>query len=126
MNALADITPKLAILIPRLASDRPGEVAATAAAITRQLSKAGADWHDLADRLTSAPETPAHGHESAVFYDYLQAVEWVLRTDCGDLSARDIQFCEDMRGILYRWPPKPKQAAWIRGLVEKLGGQFHG
>ncbi len=29
-------------------------------------------------------------------------------------------------GILYRWPPKPKQAAWLRSLVEWLGGRFDG
>jgi len=29
-----------------------------------------------------------------------------------------------MPGILYRWPPKPKQAAWLRSLVERLGGRF--
>lgn len=31
-----------------------------------------------------------------------------------------------MPGILYRWPPKPKQAAWLRSLVEWLGGRFDG
>ena len=66
MTALAPVRDKLAALIPRLASDSPGEVAATAAAITRQLSKAGADWHDLADKLTP-PETPAESHEPTLF-----------------------------------------------------------
>ena len=126
MTALAPVRDKLMALIPRLASDQPGEVAATAAAITRQLSRAGADWHDLAGRLTSAPETPSEGHEPPVFYDYLTAVEWLLATDCGELSARDIGFCEDMRGILYRWPAKPKQAAWLRSLIERLGGRWDG
>ncbi len=126
MNALAPITDKLSVLIPRLASDKDGEVVATARAIGRQLAKAGTDWHDLADRLTSAPETPAEGHEPPAFYDYLTAVEWILATDCGELTARDIRFCEDMQGILRRWPPKPKQAAWLRALVAKLGGRFDG
>ncbi len=31
-----------------------------------------------------------------------------------------------MPGILYRWPPKPKQAAGLRSLVEWLGGRFDG
>ncbi len=31
-----------------------------------------------------------------------------------------------MPGILYRWPPKPKQAAWLRSLVERLGGRLDG
>ena len=126
MTALTPISDKLAILIPRLGSDRDGEIVATAAAITRQLSKAGADWHDLADRLTSAPAAPAETSETMVFYDYLTAVEWLLATDCGELSARDIGFCEDMRGILYRWPAKPKQAAWLGSLIERLGGRWDG
>ena len=126
MTALAPISDKLAVLIPRLASDKPGEVEATAAAITRQLSKAGADWHDLADRLTSAPETPADSDVPPVFTDYAEAVEWLLGSDCGDLTARDIDFLGSMRGILRRFEPRPKQAAWIEALVERLGGWFDG
>lgn len=42
------LTARLAKLLPRLASDQNGEVAATAAAITRTLKTAGLDWHDLA------------------------------------------------------------------------------
>jgi len=125
VTALAPISDKLAALIPRLASDKDGEVVATARAIGRQLAKAGTDWHDLADRLTSAPETPAEINEPRVFYDYLTAVEWILATDCGELSANDIRFAESMRSILYRFPPRPKQAAWLRALVERLGGHFH-
>ena len=126
MTALAPISDKLAALIPRLASDSPGEVAATAAAITRQLSKAGADWHDLADQLTSAPEMPLEDDVAPVFYDYLTAIEWLLAIDAGELTARDIDFLESMRGILRRFEPRSKQAAWIRGLVERLGGWFDG
>ena len=125
MTALAPISNKLKALIPRLASDKPGEVAATAAAITRQLSKAGADWHDLADRLT-APEPATEDDAPAVFTEYAEAVEWLLASDCGDLTAREIDFLESMWGILRKWPPKPKQAAWIRDLVERLGGWFDG
>ena len=49
----------------------------------------------------------------------------LARPTLPSIPARDIRFCEDMRGILYRWPAKPKQAAWIRGLVANLGGKFH-
>ena len=57
-TALTTIAPKLGKLIPLLASDKPGEVVATAAAITRTLKQAGADWHDLAKVLGRA-EPPA-------------------------------------------------------------------
>ncbi|MCH7801559.1 MAG: hypothetical protein IIC24_08480 [Chloroflexi bacterium] len=126
MTAPAPISVKLKALIPRLSSDKPGEVAATAAAITRQLSKAGADWHDLADRLTMAPDSVADDDAPAVFTDYATAVEWLLASDCGDLTARETDFLESMRRILRRWPPKPKQAVWLRDLIERLGGCFNG
>jgi len=48
MTGLVSIGPRLAKLVPLLASDVPGEVAAAAAAITRTLHGAGLDWHTLA------------------------------------------------------------------------------
>ena len=126
MNAHPQIANRIDPLIRRLASDMDGEIVACVRAIDRQLNRAGLTFHDLADRLTRVQETPAQKHEPQAFYDYLTACEWILRTDCGELSARDIRFAEDMRAILYRWPPKPKQAAWLRTLVEKLGGRFDG
>jgi hypothetical protein len=45
------ISPMLCKLIPRLGSDHPGEVVATAAAIERVLRGAGQDWHALASVL---------------------------------------------------------------------------
>jgi hypothetical protein len=126
MTALAPISDKLDPLIRRLASDEDGEVIACVRAISRQLGKAGASWHDLADRLTTAPDSAADSDAPPVFSDYAAAVEWLLASDCGDLSARDIDFLESMRGILRRWPPRPKQARWISALVERLGGWFDG
>ena len=125
MTALAPIADRLDPLIRRLASDKDGEVIACVRAISRQLGKAGLTFHDLADRLT-APEAAAEAGQPPVFYDYLTAVEWLLATDAGELTARDIDFLVSMRGILYRFPARPKQAAWIRGLVERMGGEFHG
>jgi hypothetical protein len=124
MNGLATIAPKLDPLIRRLASDRDGEIIACVHTIGRQLKRAGATWHNLADKLTSEPEPPADGHSSAVFNDYLIATEWILATDCGQLSARDIRFVESMHDILYRWPPSAKQATWLRAICEKLGGRL--
>jgi hypothetical protein len=48
MSELSRIGGRIAKLLPVLASDRPGEVAAAAAAITRTLNGAGLDWHTLA------------------------------------------------------------------------------
>ena len=125
MNALEPISHKLDPLVRRLASDKDGEVVACVAAMKRQLAKVGLDFHDLADQLT-APEAAAEDDAPAVFTNYGAAVEWLLATDAGDLTAREIDFLESMRGILRRWPPKPKQARWIEALVERLGGWFDG
>ncbi len=125
MNAVAPVSDKLDPLIRRLSTDKDGEVVACVRAIERQLRKAGLTFHDLADRLT-APEVAAEDDAPAVFTDYAAAVEWILVTDCGDLTAREIDFLESMRGILRKWPPKPKQARWIEALVERLGGWFNG
>ncbi len=119
------ISHKLDPLVRRLASDKDGEDVACVHAIGRQLGKAGLSFHDLADRLT-APEAAAEDDAPAVFSDYGAAVEWALATDAGDLTARVIDVLESMRGILRRFEPRPKQAAWIMGLVERLGGWFDG
>ncbi len=125
MSALAPIADRLDPLIRRLASDQDGERLACVAAIERQLGKAGLTFHDLADKLT-ATEPPAKSDETVVFYDYAEAVDWALASDCGELSAYEVSFLESMSEILDRWPPRPKQAAWIRDLVAKLGGRFDG
>ena len=125
MNALEPISHKLDPLVRRLASDKDGEVVACVAAMKRQLAKVGLDFHDLADQLT-APEAAAEDDAPAVFTNYGAAVEWLLATDAGDLTVREIDFLESMRGILRRFEPRPKQAAWIRGLVERLGASFDG
>lgn len=53
--SLSPITPRLAKLLPLLASDQPGEVVATAAAIGRTLAGAGLSWHDLVAALDPPP-----------------------------------------------------------------------
>lgn len=58
MTALSlDLTARVAKLLPRLASDQNGEVAATAAAIQRTLKAAGHDLHDLAEHVAAEPRT---------------------------------------------------------------------
>jgi hypothetical protein len=50
------VAPVLCKLIPRLGSNHPGEVIATAAAIERMPRSAGCDWHDLANALADAQD----------------------------------------------------------------------
>ena len=125
MNALAPINDKLSILIPLLASDKDGEVVATARAIGRQLQKTGSDWHDLAARLT-APAVKHHPEPDADcggVTNYREAVNWIIANDDGGLSEKECRFVRDMRRYLSRSSsPTPKQADWIDALLERTGG----
>src|SRR5262245_32562183 len=58
-GALVVAAPKLAKLIPRLSSDKDGEVLGAARAIGRVLASAEADWHDLVRVLTDPPAVGA-------------------------------------------------------------------
>ena len=56
MTALSsDLSARVAKLLPRLASDQQGEVAAVAAALTRTLKSGGCDLHDLAAHVAEGP-----------------------------------------------------------------------
>lgn len=57
--ALIPVAPRLRQLVLLLSSDQPGEIVAAATAITRTLRGAGADWHILADAITTAPAESA-------------------------------------------------------------------
>ena len=125
MNALAPINDKLSVLIPRLASDRDGEVIATARAIWRQLTAAGADWHDLAARLTAPmvtyqpnPEARCSGIRS-----YRAAVSWIIANEDGNLSDKEYEFITNMqRTLIRRSQPTSKQAKWIDDILDGKGG----
>lgn len=53
-----EIMLRLSKLLPLLASDKPGEVTATASVITRTLKGAGLDWHDLTKWLMNGQASP--------------------------------------------------------------------
>lgn len=124
---MADLTPdltgKLGRLLPRLASDRPGEVVATVAAIRRTLDRAGLDLHDLAARLTEAPrpvqpEPQEHEpHAQRDGADLLAMALWLrvhvlerLTPKQRDFTATAARLLTDGRALT------PKQAKWLRDL----------
>ena len=113
---------KVALLLPRLASDKPGEVVATARAIGRQLAKHGQDWHDLAallaadDSRDSPPAFSGEGRDPC----------WRMADDLlrmGALSDRERDFCLNMWRVLGRpgTEPTQKQRAWLVALWERGG-----
>ena len=124
MNALTPIGDKIAILIPRLASDKDGEVVATVRAIGRQLQKAGSDWHDLASRLTApVPVDPPDTNFTGV-RSYREAVMWILDNEDGAIGDKEFDFLTNLRSSLSRRAPTAKQAKWLGDILERCGGYW--
>ncbi len=103
---------KLAIVIPMLGSDQPGEVQATVAAITRILRAAGADWHDLSAALTApaapVPPPPADGDVAAACLFCLRsAVEWTFAEAAFLSSLPRFRRCSG------------RQKAWLKALLAR-------
>jgi hypothetical protein len=113
MNALATVAPKLSVMIARLASTHQGEQLAVIAAIGSTLRSAGADWNDLAGRL-SAPSEPSHEPDTV-----RDIAHWCLSRGGGTLSEREEQFLENM----LEWrEPSAAQRRWLSDIFAKLGG----
>lgn len=123
MNQLAPIAPKLALVIPRLASDHDGEVVATVNAITRLLSGAGLDWHDLAAAVT-ALDAPCEEERRPEFDEaavtWWQVAHW-LRDRIHLLRAKEIDFVQNMAGRPINGPPPTeKQQQWLANIYDRV------
>ena len=127
MLALAPIAPKLAKLIPRLASTHEGEVVATARAIERTLRGAGLDLHSLASAVEAPPETK----EIIVYRDrpppevepdtWVGVARWCRDHDDDALTAKERAFVTDMTARLTcDGTLSEKQAAWLRAIYVRL------
>lgn len=115
MNALAPVAPKIAKLIPRLASDHDGEVVATVRAIRRTLESAGLDLHALAAGLggdSASEREPTSWQELAA---------WCRNIGQHRLSLKEFVFVADMADrLILDAEPSEKQAAWLRAIYAKL------
>ena len=118
-----DLTGKLGRLLPRLASDAPGEVVATVAAIRRTLDRAGLDLHDLAARLTEAPQPvqpeprtpePDAQRDGA---DLLAKALWLRLHALDRLTPKQRDFVATAARLLTDGRAlTPKQSQWLRDL----------
>ncbi|MCO5132450.1 MAG: hypothetical protein M9932_18165 [Xanthobacteraceae bacterium] len=105
MNALAPVAPKLAKLIPRLASDHDGEVVATVRAIRRTLESAGLDLHALAAGLDGGGTS---GREPNTWQEL---AAWCRNTGQHRLSLKEFVFVADMADrLILDAEPSEKQA----------------
>jgi hypothetical protein len=101
----ATITPTLGKLIPRLASDKAGEVVATAAAIGRVLTANGLDWHDLA----AAVHQPTADWQDQLPFCAMHADR---------LSDKEKEFLAALAH--WRGEPTRKQLDWLEAIASKL------
>ena len=118
-----DLTGKLGRLLPRLASDSPGEVVATVQAIRRTLDRAGLDLHDLAQRLTEAlrpvqPDPPKRNrHAQRDGADLLALVRWLRLHALDRLTPKQADFTATALRLLTAGRAlTPKQERWLRDL----------
>lgn len=122
---LAPIAPRLARLVPFLASDREGEVLATVRAIGRTLAGAGLDFHALAAALESAPgpqtDPPRSGFPAEDPDAWHALAVWCESHHCGRLRPNEREFIGDMVFRLEDHLPTEKQAAWLRAIARRLG-----
>lgn len=111
---------QLGKLIKLLASDKPGEVVAAAAAINRSLRSAGLDIHQLAsvvDRSVLSPQSapdPDHDDDEHHWRD--------MRAFCAGrtqyLSDRERNFIDSLSH--WRGQPTVKQMNWLIAIAQRL------
>jgi hypothetical protein len=114
---LAAVAPRIGQLIRLLASDKDGEVVATARALARTLKSVGADFHELAnlvERPSPALELSAPRPESAGPAD----AAWLHRHHWSRLSEKERGFVLQM--LNWRRAPTERQAAWLRSIAERV------
>ncbi|MDP2359039.1 MAG: hypothetical protein Q8M31_23680 [Beijerinckiaceae bacterium] len=113
---IALVLSKVAKLIPLLATDSEGECIATVRAITRTLTSAGTDWHELAEVLvpgakvaSTAAAQPFNGYPrksasppSFVLMSSRERQEWLDALDRSE-------------GVLNEWE---------RGFIDRLAVRF--
>ena len=121
---MADLSPDLAAklwrLLPRLASDSPGDVNAIAHAIRRTLDRAGMDLHDLAARLNEAPRPvqPSPGQPTQPNGgDAFALAQWLCAYAADILTTKQRDFVETSARLLSAGRAlTPKQSQWLRDL----------
>ena len=128
MTDLTPIAPKLAVLVPRLASDHDGEIVATVRAIRRTLAGAGADLHDLAAAVTRPPVERIRVYGEEPGPQPLTPARMVTRLwACShQLTPREHDFIENMRRQAWRGAAmrcSPKQRAWLEAIHARVIGE---
>lgn len=115
---LAPVAPKLAKLIPRLATGHDGEVVATVRAMERTLAGAELDFHALAEAVRAGVPRPEPGREPD---SWLEVARWCRDEGEFVLSDREFGFLRDMCWrLVCGGEPTGRQAAWLRAIYSTL------
>jgi hypothetical protein len=110
---------RLTKLVLMLSSSHDGEVVNAARAIGRALQDDGADWHDLARRLSA----PARARASETSHRETNDKDWrAMRAFCLQhmhvVSAREYEFLVDLDR--WRGDLTEKQHAWLTSIYQRL------
>jgi len=137
----ASTEKKLEKLVRLLSSDKDHEVLAAARAITRTLSGAGSDIHELAERVKSSKlseadmkriydagvqdekdrAAAAQGFSNTEDPSHYEMAKYCAERDDGRLSAKERRFVDDMVRWCTRREPTEKQGRWLHVLYVRLG-----
>jgi hypothetical protein len=145
-GVVLQVTPRIADLVRRLASEHDGEVVATARALQRALKSAGADLNDLATHLERSssksyrqppppppPREPPLNLADAIFVDS-KPVYWLKA--CVQIEVAHMDALNDwargfIESIKTRQSLTPKQLACFQRIVNDIatrenfvGGSF--
>ena len=116
---MADLTSRLAKLLPLLASDKAGEVTAAAAAITRTLQVEGLDWHDLAGAVARGWAAPTPGTLAEVHLEEWQRIARAcLGAGGAVLKPAEMDFVRNM--AMRHTPPSERQWVWLDAIASAL------
>ena len=113
-------TPRIRQLLLMLSSTQPGEVVNAAAAITRTLRDAGADWFDLVDGLQApVARRPAFDDDTPD----TTARDWrSMRAFClkrrDRLRERELEFLQNLGR--WRGDLTEKQQNWLAAIYARL------
>lgn len=120
MGALAAVSPKIARMIPRLASDHDGEIVATVRAIRRTLEGAGLDLHALAASLEAEP--PRAQEREREPDGWREVAVWCRNVGQTRLTLKEFCFVSDLANQLAVRKPSEKQLAWLAKIYSRLRG----
>lgn len=119
MTTLGETRRRVALIIPRLASEHEGEVIATVFAINRILAADNQDFHALAEVVRGDSEPGPKVQVTT--QDWRATVRAMRLHGYGVLTPWEWSFVENLTAMPTHWKRiTPKQAAILAGIADRL------